>query len=208
MALALAVARNIPIGDRLMRANGWEQQEGIELTGRTIGVIGAGPIAQRVMALAGGFGMEVLAWTRRPSAERAASLGVRFVDLDELFSTADLVTINVAHTPETEGLVNRRLLETLKNDAILVNTARAEIVDNQALAELVAQQRIFGAAVDVFAQEPPADSDPLIGHDRVVLSPHVGYYTGPANDELFRVAIANLAAYASGQPTNAVPPGP
>jgi phosphoglycerate dehydrogenase-like enzyme len=207
IALALAVARNIGIGDRLMRANGWEQQEGIELAGRTIGVVGAGPIAQRVMVLARGFGMDVLAWTRRPSAERAASLGARFVGLDELFAHADVVTINVAHRPETERLVDRRLLEMLKNDAILVNTARAEIVDNDALADLVAKQRIFGAAVDVFAQEPPADNDPLIGHDRVLLSPHVGYYTGPANDELFRVAIANLAEYAAGRPTNTVAPG-
>jgi phosphoglycerate dehydrogenase-like enzyme len=207
IALALAVARNIGIGDRLMRASGWEQQEGIELSGRTIGVVGAGPIAQRVMVLARGFGMDVLAWTRRPSAERAASLGARFVGLDELFSRADVLTINVAHRPETEGLVDRRLLEMLKSDAILVNTARAEIVDNDALADLVAKQRIFGAAVDVFAQEPPADNDPLIGHDRVLLSPHVGYYTGPANDELFRVAIANLAEYAAGRPTNTVAPG-
>jgi phosphoglycerate dehydrogenase-like enzyme len=207
IALALAVARNIPIGDRLMRAGGWEQQEGIELAGRAIGVVGAGPIAQRVMVLARGFGMDVLAWTRRPSDERAARLGVRFVDLDELFTRADLVTINVAHTPETEGLVDRRLLGMLKHDAILVNTARAEIVDNNVLAELVAQQRIFGAALDVFADEPPADDDPLVRHQRVVLSPHVGYYTGPANDELFRVAIANLDAYAADQPTNTVPPG-
>jgi phosphoglycerate dehydrogenase-like enzyme len=207
IALALAVARNIGIGDRLMRANGWEQQEGIELSGRTIGVVGAGPIAQRVMVLARGFGMDVLAWTRRPSAERAASLGAQFVGLDELFSRADVVTINVAHRPETEGLVDRRLLEMLKSDAIVVNTARAEIVDNDALADLVAKQRIFGAAVDVFAQEPPTDDDPLIGHDRVLLSPHVGYYTGPANDELFRVAVANLAECAAGRPMNTVPPG-
>jgi phosphoglycerate dehydrogenase-like enzyme len=199
LALALAVARNIGIGDRLMRANGWEQQEGIELTGRTIGVVGAGPIAQRVMELARVFGMNVLAWTRTPTAERAARLG-------ELFSRADVVTINVAHTPETEGLVDQHLLGSLKSDAILVNTARAEIVDNKALAELVAQHRIFGAAVDVFADEPPADDDPLLGHERVVLSPHVGYYTGPANDELFRVAIANLSQYAAGEPTNTVLP--
>jgi D-3-phosphoglycerate dehydrogenase len=206
IALALAVARGITLGDRLIRANDWEQREGIELNGRTIGVVGAGPIAQRVMALARGFGMDVLAWTRSPSPERAERLGVEFVGLDELFSKADIVTVNVAHTRETEGLINRELLSRLHREAILVNTARSEIVDTAALADLVERRKIFGAAIDVFEQEPPEDNDPLLKQERCVLSPHVGYYTGPANDELFRIAVANLAAYASGSPTNVVTP--
>jgi phosphoglycerate dehydrogenase-like enzyme len=206
-ALAFAVARNIAGGDRLIRSGAWGQREGVELGGRILGVVGAGPIAHRVIEIGRAFGMQVQAWTRSPSPERAARLGVRFVDLDELFSSSDVVTVNVAHTPQTEGLVDARLLALLRPAAILVNTARAEIVDTAALDEALAQGRILGAGVDVFAQEPIPAGTALPDAERSVLSPHVGYYTGPANDELFRVAVANLAAYASGEPTNVVEPG-
>jgi phosphoglycerate dehydrogenase-like enzyme len=206
MALVLAVARNIPVGDRLVRAGRWEQREGIELHGRTIGVVGAGPIGQRVMALAAGFGMRVLAWTRTPSAERAQRLGVEFVALPELFAAADVVTVNLAHTPATEGLVDRSLLESLRPGAIVVNTARAELVDTAALVELAGTGRIAGVGLDVYAEEPPGGDQPLPPDGRSVLSPHVGYYTGAANEELFRIAVANLASFAAGTPCNVVAP--
>jgi phosphoglycerate dehydrogenase-like enzyme len=206
MALVLAVARNVPFGDQLVRSGRWEQRVGVELAGRTMGVVGAGPIGSRVIALARGFGMNVIAWTRTPSAQRATRLGVRFVGLEELFGSADVVTVNLAHTRETEGLIGGDLLGLLRQDAILVNTARAEIVDNSALADIVATGRIFGAATDVFSEEPPTDHAGLLAAERSVLSPHVGYYTGPANDELFRIAVTNLAHFAAGSPQNVVLP--
>jgi phosphoglycerate dehydrogenase-like enzyme len=205
-ALALAVARSIPRGDRLVRSGAWGpgQYAGIELRGARLGVVGAGPIAARVVEIGAALGMEPVAWTRAPSAERARHLGAQFVSLEELFSTADLVSLHLAHVPATERIVGRNLLQLLQPHAILVNTARSQLVDNAALVELLETGSFHGAGIDAFEQEPLPPEDGLLACERVVLTPHVAFNTPQASAELIRVALENLVAFASGRPRNVV----
>ncbi|HEU4657708.1 MAG TPA: 2-hydroxyacid dehydrogenase [Capillimicrobium sp.] len=204
LMLLLGVARRLPRADALVRDGAWEQFECLELTGRRLGVVGLGTIGERMVQLGKGVGMDVVAWTRRATPERAASLGVELVSLEELFDTSDAVSIHLAHTSETERIVDRSLLERLHDRAIVVNTARAEVVDTDALAELVAEGRLWGVGADVFDSEPPEPDDGLLGSERSVLTPHTAFFTASAAEEQYRIAIANLAAFAEGRPTNVV----
>jgi phosphoglycerate dehydrogenase-like enzyme len=205
-ALALAVARSIPEGDRLVRSGAWRpgQLSGFELRGGRLGVVGAGPIGARVVEIGRALGMEAVVWTRSPTRERAASLGARFVGLDELFATSDVVSLHLAHTPGTERIIDRRLLRLLRPHAILVNTARSQLVDNAALVELLEAGSFHGAGIDAFEQEPLPPDDPLLRCRRLVLSPHVGFNTPQASAELVRVALENLVAFADGRLQNLV----
>ncbi len=203
LALIFAAARRLVEGDRLIRDGRWEKNQGLKLSGRTLGVVGAGAIGARLIAMARGIGMDVVYWSRAADPERDARLGARRVELDELFSTADVVSIHLTHTPETDGLVSRQLLESMKPSAVFVNTARAEIVDTVALAELLASGSLFGAGLDVFTEEPPAVASLPAVESNVVLSPHVGFHTDEA-DDVFRLAGENILAFAAGAPTNVI----
>jgi phosphoglycerate dehydrogenase-like enzyme len=124
------------------------------------------------------------------------------VELEELFASSDVVSVHVAGIPETEGLVGAELLSLLRPDAILVNTARGSVIDEEALARLLDEGRLFGAGVDVFSNEPPAPGHPLLRSGRTVLTPHVAYHTPEASQELLRVCVENLLAFARGTPQN------
>ncbi|MCV7225391.1 2-hydroxyacid dehydrogenase [Mycolicibacterium komossense] len=203
LALAFAVARRIPEGDNLVREGHWQKNQGLKLAGRRLGVVGAGAIGSRMIGLGNGIGMDVVYWSRTVDATRDERLGARRVELDELFATSDVVSLHVTHTAETDGLVSRSLLNSMGDKAILVNTARAEIVDQLALAELLERGAIFGAGIDVFIEEPPrSDSVPPAGSN-VVLSAHVGFHTDEA-DDVFGLAGQNILAFAAGTPTNVI----
>ena len=148
--------------------------------------------------------MHVVAWTRSPSPERASELGAPFVALAELFRTADVVTLHLAHRPETERVVDARLLGLLGPDAIFVNTARAQLVDTAALVAVLERGAILGAGLDVFEAEPLPRDHPLLRLDNVVLTPHIGFNTPQASAELMRIALENIVAFAAGRPQNLV----
>lgn len=202
LALALAVARRVSEGDRALRAGDWKQTAGLELRGRRLGVVGAGPIGRRMIELGHALGMTVVCWTRRRTLERERELGAPLVELEELFATADIVSLHLPHLPETEGIVDRSLLALLRPQAILVNTARGALVDEQALADLLETGAIGGAGLDVLATEPPPPDHPLLSAPNVVLTPHVGFHTAEASRELLRVALENLLAFARNKPQN------
>lgn len=202
-ALAFAAARSVAAGDRMIRAGEWRQVEGLQLRGRTLGVVGAGSIGARALEVGRGLGMSCLYWTRNPSAERSRRLGATHVELPELFERSDVVSIHLAHTPETEGLIDAALLGRMRRTAVLVNTARGAIVDNRALAALLDSGGLQGAGIDVFQVEPPVD-DPLVSCERAVLTPHLGFCTPEANDEVLSIGVENLRAYAAGTPQNVV----
>lgn len=203
LALTFAVARRITEGDNLVREGRWEKNQGLKLAGRRLGVVGAGAIGSRMIGLGRGIGMDVVYWSRTADATRDERLGARRVELDELFATSDVVSLHVTHTEETDGLVSRTLLESMGDKAILVNTARAEIVDQTALHELLDRGAIFGAGIDVFLDEPPrTDSLPPAGSN-VVLSAHVGFHTDEA-DDVFGLAGQNILAFAAGTPINVI----
>jgi phosphoglycerate dehydrogenase-like enzyme len=204
LALMLAASRGVVSGDRMIRRGEWSQVGGRELYRAHLGVIGAGPVGQRMLELGHALGMTTSAWTQQPDAERARRLGTQFVALPELMSHSDFVSVHVAHTKDTEGLVSAEMLSLLQPHAVLVNTARGEVIDQEALRDLLDRNAIAGAGIDVFSPEPPSPQDPLIRCERAVLTPHVAYNTPTATAELFRLAIENLLQYAAGAPINVV----
>ncbi len=188
LGLLLALVRRIPDAAAAMRRGDWDRKrfEGTELRGKTMGVVGLGRIGGHVAQLARAFGMSVVAHDPYLLPERAAELGVPLLSLEDLLRTADVVTLHVALTDETQHLINAGRLRLMKPTAVLINTARGELVDEAALAEAVREKRIGGAAIDVFAVEPlPADS-PLRALDRVLLTPHLAASTAEAQE---RVAV-------------------
>lgn len=185
IALILAQARNIPRADADLRAGSWNRArwEGVELHGKTLGIVGLGRVGVLVAQRALAFGMKLLAHDPYVSGERARQLGIGLVgDLDELVRQADFLTIHIPKTPDTLGLVDADLLAHAKPTLRLVNTARGGIVDEAALADALRAGRVAGAAIDVFATEPTTES-PLFGLDNVVVTPHLGASTAEAQDK-------------------------
>ena len=184
MALLLAQARNIPQAHAALVAGKWERSkwEGVELHGKTLGVVGLGRIGALVAQRALAFGMRLCAYDPYVSPDRARHMGVELMALDELVAEADFITIHLPKTPETAGLFGRDLLAKAKPGLRIVNAARGGIVDEEALAEALRDGRIGGAAFDVFATEPCTDS-PLFGLPTVVVTPHLGASTVEAQDK-------------------------
>ncbi|MCU0267726.1 MAG: phosphoglycerate dehydrogenase [Acidimicrobiales bacterium] len=184
MALLLAQARNIPQADAALKAGRWERSrwEGVELSDKTLGIIGLGRIGKLVGQRALAFGMRLMAYDPFVSPDRARQLSVELVDLDTLLAQADFVTIHVAKTPETLGLVNAERLAAAKPGIRIVNVARGGIVDEHALADAIRSGHVAGAALDVFAKEPTTES-PLFGLASVVATPHLGASTAEAQDK-------------------------
>ena len=184
MALLLAQARNVPQAHAALKAGRWERSkwEGVELSDKTLGIIGLGRIGKLVAQRAMAFGMRLVAYDPFVSTERARQINVELVDLDDLVARSDFITLHLAKTPETVGLIGREMLSKAKPDLRIVNVARGGIIDEEALAEAVAEGRIAGAAIDVFAAEPTTES-PLFGLDSVVVTPHLGASTAEAQDK-------------------------
>ena len=184
LALLLAQARNIPQAHAALVGGEWDRSrwEGVELTDKVLGIVGLGRIGRLVAQRALAFGMRLMAYDPYVSADRARQLSVELVDLDRLVAEADFLTIHVAKTPETTGLLGRELLAKVKPGVRIVNVARGGIVDEEALAEAIADGRVGGAGIDVFETEPTTES-PLFGLDSVVATPHLGASTREAQDK-------------------------
>ncbi|HXX90563.1 MAG TPA: phosphoglycerate dehydrogenase [Acidimicrobiales bacterium] len=184
MALLLAQARNIPQAHAALVAGKWERSkwEGVELHGKTLGVVGLGRIGALVAQRALAFGMRLCAYDPYVSPERARQMGVELMALDELVATSDFITIHLPKTPETAGLIGRDLLAKAKPGLRIVNAARGGILDEEALYEAIGSGQVAGAALDVFATEPCTDS-PLFTLPSVVATPHLGASTAEAQDK-------------------------
>ena len=199
LAMILAVTRQIGPAFLSFREGRWEPGRfvGIELRDKTLGLVGLGPIGCEMARLGAGLGMRLIAWTRHPTPERAVH-GLRFVTLEELFSVADVVSLHLSYRPETHGIVSRALLGRMKPTAWFVNTARAKLVDNTALAEILAAGKIAGAALDVHEEEPPRGEYVFRALPNVLITPHIGYNTREASANMLRIAIDTVVAYARG----------
>lgn len=185
MALMLAQARNTPQACADLKAGKWNRSRwsGVELHGKTLGIVGLGRVGVLVAQRSLSFGMQLAAYDPFVSADRARQLGVQLVPtIDELIELADFLTIHLPKTPETIGLINAERLARAKPTLRVINTARGGIVDEQALADAIAAGQIAGAALDVFDHEPTTDS-PLFGLDTVVVTPHLGASTAEAQDK-------------------------
>ena len=176
MGLILELTRGIGRENARMRAGElWQTFPGIEIEGRTLGVVGLGKLGSKVAGIAKAFGMKVIAWSPNLTPERAKEVGVGYASKEELFSTADIVTVHVVLSQRSRGLVAREDLARMKPTAFLVNTSRGPIVDEQALLETLQQKRIAGAGVDVFSVEPLPLDHPFRKLDNMVITPHLGY---------------------------------
>lgn len=200
LAMILALTRHIGPAFVSAREGRWEpgRFQGMELRGKTLGIVGLGPIGTEMARLGAGLDMRLLGWTRRASAERARH-GVTLVSLEDLFAAADVVTLHLAYTPESHGLISRALLQRMKPGAWFVNTARARLVDNAALVDLLRGERLRGAALDVHDAEPPPADDVFRTLPNVLLTPHIGYNTREAASNMLRIAIATVEAFARGE---------
>ena len=200
MALLLSMARNIPQASSALRQGRWEKSKwaGVELHGKTFGVMGIGPIGTLVAQRALAFGMRLIAWDPWMAPERFRLLGIERVELDELFAQADFVTIHVQKTAETTGLIGKELLAKAKPGLRIVNAARGGIIDEDALAEAVRDGRVAGAAIDVFATEPTTES-PLFELDRVVATPHLAASTAEAQDKAGVVVAQQILLALAGE---------
>jgi D-3-phosphoglycerate dehydrogenase len=197
MALLLALSRNIPQANEALRSGAWERErfQGVELHGKTLGVMGLGRVGTMVAQRALSFGMRIVAYDPYVSRERARQMGIDLMpDLGSLLVQADFVSIHLPRTPDTEGLLGEQELALMKEGARLVNTARGGIVDEAALERSLRQGHLGGAALDVFADEPVTDH-PLFGLDNVVVTPHLGAATAEAQDKA-GVAIAEMVRLA------------
>ncbi|MEN8182777.1 MAG: phosphoglycerate dehydrogenase, partial [Myxococcota bacterium] len=189
IALLVSLARHIPQASAALKAGRWEKSRytGVELLNRTLGVIGLGNIGRVVAQRGLGLGMRVVAHDPHIGAEVAAKLGVELVAFDELLARADAITVHVPRSRETTGLLGREAFEKVRPGVLIVNAARGGIVDEQALLEALESGRVAGAALDVFETEPPASDHPLVAHERVICTPHLGASTEQAQ---INVAIA------------------
>jgi phosphoglycerate dehydrogenase-like enzyme len=198
IALALAVMRRIPALDREVKAGNWATPQTAVLHGKTLGIVGLGRIGRQVARIAVVMGMAVVAWSPRLTTEAAAAAGARYLPLDDLMRTADVVSIHASLRPESRGLIDARRIALMKPTAYLVNTARGPIVDEPALVAALEQRRIAGAGLDVFDQEPLPAGHPLTKLDNVVLTPHIGFPTDHGYAQFADAACDVLLAYLDG----------
>jgi D-3-phosphoglycerate dehydrogenase len=185
IALMWAATRELAAMDRGVRAGFWPRMQGMQLTGKTIGLLGYGGIAAEVARIAGGSGMRVLAWNRTPKT----APGVTFVDLDTLLAESHVLSVHLLLTDETRGFLDAARLAKLRPGALLVNTARGAVVDEAAMIAALRSGHIRHAALDVFDTEPLPPGHPLTTLANVTISAHSGFYTPEANETLLRRAL-------------------
>ena len=202
--LILSVLRSIPAEDAAVRGGGWQSTVGGDLDGHRLGVVGLGRLGTKVARVGAAFGMEVVAWSQNLDAERADGLGVRAVSKDELFSTADVVSIHYKLSERSRGLVGAAELEAMKPGSILVNTSRAGLVDTDALITVLEAGGIRGAGLDVHDEEPLPVDHRLRSTPRTVLTPHLGYVTEDTYRIFFTQAVEDIAAWISGEPIRVI----
>ncbi len=203
-ALLLATARRVAEGDRFMRTRTWNSYEpdlllGAEINGATLGIVGMGAIGAGVARRATGFGMKILYTSRTRKEEVEAATGAEQRPLDDVLRESDFVCLTTALTPETRGLIGQRELSLMKRSAVLVNTARGAVTDEQALAAALKSGQIAGAGIDVYVQEPLPPDHPLLDCETAVLMPHVGSGTHATRARMSRVACENILAVLQGE---------
>jgi phosphoglycerate dehydrogenase-like enzyme len=208
IALMMALVRRVPQEDRAMRAGKWQTPPlGVDMAGKTLGVVGLGKIGGKMAAFGRLLGMRVLAAGITLTDERAAAAGATRVDLDTLLRESDVVTLHLRLSDTSRGLITAPRLALMKPTAFLVNTARGPIVEEDALLDALRRRRIAGAALDVFDVEPLPVGHPLLGLDNVVLTPHLGFVTAEGYAVFFGQAVEAIVAFLDGKtPPRAVAP--
>ena len=206
IGLMLELTRHIGYENARLKAGApWQTTIGIDLEGKTLGVVGLGKLGTRVANIAKAFGMNVIAWSQNLTPEKCQEAGVTYTSKEDLFRTADIVSIHLMLSDRSRGLIGAKDLALMKPTAYLINTARAAIVDQAALLAVLTERRIAGAGLDVFETEPlPLDS-PLRALDNVVITPHLGYVSVQAYEVYFREIVEDIRAFLDGKPMRVIP---
>ena len=205
LALLLACAKKINYFDRNVKSGCWQDEERcMELSGKTIGLIGFGGIAQTYSKMVVALGMKVVVWTRSKEKYQDLFPHVEFLDFATVLDRSDVLSIHIAHTPQTEKLIGRDVLRRLKRGTVIINTARGEIIDEDELVLSLRDGHIAAAGLDVFRTEPLESQNPLTYFDNVVLTPHVAFSTPDASQRLTQMALQNVISFYSGKPINVV----
>jgi len=201
MALILELTRKVGRENARMHAGEpWQKLGGVEIEGKTLGVVGLGRLGSKIAELAKAFGMNVIAWSPNLTAERCKEVGVAQATKEELFATADIITIHVVLSPRSRGMVGRDDLARMKETAYLVNTSRGPLVDEAALLEVLQQKKIAGAGIDVFSVEPLPVDHPFRKLDNLVLTPHLGYVTEESFRSHYGQMVECIDAWFKGDP--------
>jgi D-3-phosphoglycerate dehydrogenase len=203
-ALILALARKIPGADRSVKSGGWERKKyyGVELLGKTLGILGLGKIGARVAFRAKSFGMHILAHDLylSPTHLHVTESGASLVSFDQLLSESDFLTVHLPLTGGTHGLLNAKVLQKMKPTAFLINTSRGEIVVEEDLIQVLKEGRLAGAALDVREKEPPLPECPLYSFDNVILTPHTAGLTHEAQEKVVEAIGEDVDRVLSGRP--------
>jgi phosphoglycerate dehydrogenase-like enzyme len=198
-ALILGSVRQVALENAHLRAGGWQLTVGDGLHGKTLGVLGLGNIGSEVARIGLVFGMDVIAWSQNLTAAKAQACGARLVSKEELFQSADILTIHVVLSQRTKGLVGAGDLQAMKPSARLINTSRGPIVDEPALIEVLRERRIAGAALDVFDIEPLPTDHVFRSLDNVVSTPHIGYVTRDLYGTFYGDTVKNITRWLAQQ---------
>lgn len=207
-ALMLQFANRVSEYDGFVKDGGWIRSETFsnfaypiqELSGKTLGIIGYGSIGRKTAEIAKAFGMNVLVNTRTPKQDET----VKFVEINELFSEADFITVHCPLTEKTNGLVNKDMLSLCKPSCVIINTSRGPVINEQDLADALNSGRIAGAALDVLCSEPMSESCPLMGAKNCIITPHVAWAPLETRERLVKTVAANVKAFIDGNPINTV----
>jgi phosphoglycerate dehydrogenase-like enzyme len=191
LALILSLVRSVPFGDAALKDGGWERRRGIEVRGRTLGVVGCGRIGKEVACLALAVGLKVVAYDLEPDLTFRPAGDFGYARLDELLVASDIVTLHCPLPSDRRPLIDAAAIAAMKRGAYLVNTARAGLVDESSALEALEDDRLGGLAVDVFHAEPPGDH-PLVKHPKVIATPHVGGFTDESVARAIEGAVENL----------------
>lgn len=205
IGLVLDLYRAITYGDKTIRQEDYPGAfQGKEIAGKKVGIVGTGKIGLMTAKLFHAFGAELVGYDVSENPE-AKELGMEYLELEELMKQSDIVSLHVPLIPSTTGMISKEMIELMKDDAILINTARGPIVDNDALAEALNNDVIAGAGVDVFDMEPPIPSDyKLLNAKNTILTPHVAFLSDEAMERRAKIAFDNTVAFLKGEPTNII----
>ncbi|MCK4365357.1 MAG: hydroxyacid dehydrogenase [Thermoplasmatales archaeon] len=201
VAHMLSLARFVPKADSTMKKGEWikKQLKGIELNGKTLGLVGSGYIAQHVASIANCLGMKVLVYSPHCTDEKASKMRAIRKDLEDLLKQSDFVSLHIPHTKDSHYLLNEKTISLMKPGSYLVNVARGGVVEEKALYLALKEEKLAGAAVDVFEQEPPSEDNKLLSLDNVILSPHIGASTKEAQIQAGTVCAEQMNKVLNGE---------
>ena len=203
VGLAISLFREIPTANNIIRSEKWALQPGQELSGKTVGILGTGTIGTLTASFFKTFGCKIIGWSRT-EREEFKTLGEYIPDLTEFLSSADIISVHLPLTDETEGIIGEKEFSAMKETAYLINTARGPIIDENALIEALKDGKITGAAIDVFDPEPIDPNNELLKLSNIILTPHIAYKTVEALKRRAEVTISNIVDFMQGKSTNRV----